>query len=200
MGNIYGYIRVSTKEQNEERQVLALKGLHIKQENLFVDKQSGKDFHRPQYERMVRKLKKDDLLYVKSIDRLGRSYGDILEQWRILTKEKGVDIVVLDMPLLDTRRSKDLTGILIADIVLQLLSYVAQTERENTRKRQREGIFAAQSRGVHFGPQRMELPENFPALADLWHQGGISSRQAALSLGISYQTFLRRAKEWEPAQ
>ena len=133
MGNIYGYIRVSTKEQNEDRQVLALKELHIKQENLFVDKQSGKDFHRPQYERMVRQLKKDDLLYVKSIDRLGRSYGDILEQWRILTKEKGVDIVVLDMPLLDTRWGKDLMGTFLSDIVLQILSFVAENERVNIR-------------------------------------------------------------------
>lgn len=154
----------------------------------------------PLYQKLIRKLKAEDTLVVTSIDRLGRNYSQILDQWRKITKTKEAAVVVLDMPLLDTRRGKDLTGTLIADIVLQLLSYVAQTERENTRKRQQEGIFAAQSRGVHFGPQRMELPENFPALADLWRQGGISSRQAALSLGISYQTFLRRAKEWEPTQ
>ena len=159
MGNIYGYIRVSTKEQNEERQVLALKGLQIKEENLFVDKQSGKDFHRPQYERMVRQLKKDDLLYVKSIDRLGRSYGDILEQWRILTKEKGVDIAVLDMPLLDTRRGKDLMGTFLSDIVLQVLSFVAENERANIRQRQAEGIAAAKARGSGSGGRRGLCPK-----------------------------------------
>ena len=196
----YGYIRVSTREQNEDRQLIALQEFPIPARRIFMDKMSGKDFQRPQYQHLLRLLKPGNILVVKSIDRLGRNYSQILDQWRKITKSKEAAVVVLDMPLLDTRRGKDLTGILIADIVLQLLSYVAQTERENTRKRQREGIFAAQSRSVHFGPQRMELPENFPALADLWRQGGISSRQAALSLGISYQTFLRRAKEWEPAQ
>ncbi len=199
-GKIYGYARVSTREQNEARQIKALLGFGVEQKNIVVEKQSGKDFARPLYQKLIRKLKAEDTLVVTSLDRLGRNYFQILDQWRKITKSIQAAVVVLDMPLLDTRRGKDLTGILIADIVLQLLSYVAQTERENTRKRQQEGIFAAQSRGVHFGPQRMELPENFPALADLWHQGGISSRQAALSLGISYQTFLRRAKEWEPAQ
>ena len=199
-GKIYGYARVSTREQNEARQIKALLDFGVEQKNIVVEKQSGKDFSRPLYQKLIRKLKAEDTLVVTSIDRLGRNYSQILDQWRKITKTKEAAVVVLDMPLLDTRRGKDLTGTLIADIVLQLLSYVAQTERENTRKRQQEGIFAAQSRGVHFGPQRMELPEISPALADLWRQGGISSRQAALSLGISYQTFLRRAKEWEPAQ
>ena len=151
MGNLYGYIRVSTREQNEDRQILALKELAIPEKNLFMDKQSGKDFKRPQYRKMVRKLKKDDLLYIKSIDRLGRNYSEILEQWRILTKEKGVDIVVLDMPLLDTRRGKDLMGTFLSDIVLQVLSFVAENERTNIRQRQAEGIAAAKARGVRFG-------------------------------------------------
>mgnify|MGYP000554911243 CR=1 FL=1 len=151
MGNLYGYIRVSTREQNEDRQILALKELSIPAKNLFIDKQSGKDFERPQYRKMVRKLKKDDLLYIKSIDRLGRNYSEILEQWRILTKEKGIDIVVLDMPLLDTRRGKDLMGTFLSDIVLQVLSFVAENERSNIRQRQAEGIAAAKARGVRFG-------------------------------------------------
>ena len=134
MGNLYGYIRVSTRDQNEDRQILALKELSIPEKNLFIDKQSGKDFERPQYRKMVRKLKKDDLLYIKSIDRLGRNYSEILEQWRILTKEKGIDIVVLDMPLLDTRRGKDLMGTFLSDIVLQVLSFVAENERSNIRQ------------------------------------------------------------------
>ena len=148
MGKLYGYIRVSTREQNEDRQILALKGLSIPEKNLFIDKQSGKDFERPQYRKMVRKLKKDDLLYIKSIDRLGRNYSEILEQWRILTKGKGIDIVVLDMPLLDTRRGKDLMGTFLSDIVLQVLSFVAENERINIRQRQAEGIAAAKARGV----------------------------------------------------
>ena len=151
MGNLYGYIRVSTREQNEDRQILALKELSIPEKNLFIDKQSGKDFERPQYKKMVRKLKKDDLLYIKSIDRLGRNYSEILEQWRILTKEKGIDIVVLDMPLLDTRRGKDLMGTFLSDIVLQVLSFVAENERTNIRQRQAEGIAAAKAKGVRFG-------------------------------------------------
>ena len=151
MGTLYGYIRVSTREQNEDRQLLALKELAIPEKNLFVDKQSGKDFERPQYRKMVRKLKKDDLLYIKSIDRLGRNYSEILDQWRILTKDKGVDIVVMDMPLLDTRRGKDLMGTFLSDIVLQVLSFVAENERMNIRQRQAEGIAAAKARGVRFG-------------------------------------------------
>ena len=193
MGNIYGYIRVSTKEQNEERQVLALKGLQIKAENLFVDKQSGKDFYRPQYERMVRQLKKDDLLYVKSIDRLGRRYGDILEQWRIITKDKGVDMVVIDMPLLDTRRGKDLLGNFISDLVLQILSFVAETERVNIKKRQAEGIAAAKARGVRFGRPRTPLPDNFTAIYSRWKAGEITGTAAAEKCGMPLATFRYRA-------
>ena len=149
--NIYGYIRVSSKDQNEDRQVLALRGMSVPEKNLYADRQSGKDFERPQYKRMLRKMKKDDLLYIKSIDRLGRNYGEILEQWRILTKEKGIDIVVLDMPLLDTRRGKDLMGTFLSDIVLQVLSFVAENERNNIRQRQAEGIAAAKARGFGLG-------------------------------------------------
>ena len=197
MGNIYGYIRVSTKEQNEDRQVLALKGLSIKEENLFVDKQSGKDFHRPQYERMVRQLKKDDLLYVKSIDRLGRNYGDILEQWRILTKEKGVDIVVLDMPLLDTRWGKDLMGTFLSDIVLQILSFVAENERVNIRQRQAEGIAAAKARGVHLGRPATPLPPGFEEALSKWKKGEITGTQAAKICKMPLSTFRYRAEHWE---
>ena len=154
----YGYVRVSTKDQNEDRQYIALRELCIPEENIFMDKQSGKDFVRPQYRRLVRRLKKDDLLYVKSIDRLGRNYTEILEQWRILTKEKGADIVVLDMPLLDTRRGKDLMGTFLSDIVLQELSFVAENERSNIRQRQAEGIAAAKARGVRFGRPPLPLP------------------------------------------
>lgn len=197
MGNVYGYIRVSTKEQNEDRQVMALKGLSIKEENLFVDKQSGKDFHRPQYERMVRQLKKDDLLYVKSIDRLGRNYGDILEQWRILTKEKGVDIVVLDMPLLDTRWGKDLMGTFLSDIVLQILSFVAENERVNIRQRQAEGIAAAKARGVHLGRPATPLPPGFEEALSKWKKGEITGTQAAKICKMPLSTFRYRAERWE---
>ena len=161
MGNCYGYIRVSTREQNEDRQLIALRKLSISEKNIFLDKMSGKDFDRPQYRKLVRKLKKDDLLYIKSIDRLGRNYTEILEQWRILTKEKGIDIVVLDMPLLDTRRGKDLMGTFLSDIVLQVLSFVAENERTTIRQRQAEGIAAAKARGVRFGRPPKALPENF---------------------------------------
>ena len=157
----YGYVRVSTREQKEDRQLLALRELSIPEENIFLDKQSGKDFLRPQYQRLVRKLKPDDLLYIKSIDRLGRNYGEILEQWRILTKEKQIDIVVLDMPLLDTRRGKDLMGTFLSDIVLQVLSFVAENERANIRQRQLEGIAAAKARGVRFGRPPRPLPVNY---------------------------------------
>lgn len=190
---IYGYIRVSTKEQNEDRQRIALQGLSIPEENIFMDRQSGKDFKRPQYIRLVRKLKPKDMLYVKSIDRLGRNYEEILEQWRILTKEKRIDIAVLDMPLLDTRQGRDLTGTLIADVVLQLLSYVAQTERENIRLRQAEGIAAAKANGVRFGRKRMEMPGDFEFFAEKWLEGKISARQAASKLGISHHTFIKHA-------
>lgn len=191
----YGYARVSTKEQHEERQLIALTGFGIAESAIFVDKQSGKDFERTQYRRLMRKLKDGDTLVVKSIDRLGRNYEEILEQWRVITKEKRAAIVVLDMPLLDTRQNRDLTGTLIADIVLQLLSYVAQTEREFIRQRQAEGIAAAKARGVRFGRQPMQRPENFLSLQQQWEHGEISARQAAEQLKITHRTFLRWVKE-----
>lgn len=161
MGTIYGYVRVSTREQNEDRQMRALQEVKIPESNIYVDKQSGKDFNRPRYRRMLRKMKPEDLLYVKSIDRLGRNYEEILEQWRILTKEKKVDIVVIDMPLLDTRRGKDLMGTFLSDIVLQVLSFVAENEHKNIRQRQKEGIEAARQRGVQFGRPPQDIPDNF---------------------------------------
>lgn len=193
---IYGYIRVSTREQNEDRQLIAMRELSIAEGNLFMDKQSGKDFERPQYRQMVRRLKKDDLLYIKSIDRLGRNYGEILEQWRILTREKGVDIAVLDMPLLDTRRGKDLMGTFLSDIVLQVLSFVAENERANIRQRQAEGIAAAKARGVRFGRERIPMPAGFEELAMGWRQGRVTAVQAGRELGVSRTTFKRRAEEW----
>ena len=200
MGNLYGYIRVSTREQNEDRQILALKELAIPEKNLFMDKQSGKDFERPQYRKMVRKLKKDDLLYIKSIDRLGRNYSEILEQWRILTKEKGVDIVVLDMPLLDTRRGKDLMGTFLSDIVLQVLSFVAENERTNIRQRQAEGIAAAKARGVRFGRPPKSLPENFHHLYQRWKNGKITGSAAAKQCGMPLSTFRYRAEIYEKSK
>ena len=200
MGNLYGYIRVSTREQNEDRQILALKELAIPEKNLFMDKQSGKDFKRPQYRKMVRKLKKDDLLYIKSIDRLGRNYSEILEQWRILTKEKGIDIVVLDMPLLDTRRGKDLMGTFLSDIVLQVLSFVAENERTNIRQRQAEGIAAAKARGVRFGRPPKSLPENFHHLYQQWKNGKITGSAAAKQCGMPLSTFRYRAEIYEKSK
>lgn len=191
----YGYARVSTKEQNERRQIIALTAFGITEDCIFVDKQSGKDFERTQYRRLMRKLKDGDTLVVKSIDRLGRNYEEILEQWRIITKEKRAAIVVLDMPLLDTRQNRDLTGTLIADIVLQLLSYVAQTEREFIHQRQAEGIAAAKARGVRFGRQPMQRPKDFPLVRQQWERGEISARQAAEQLKITHRTFLLWAKE-----
>lgn len=191
----YGYARVSTKEQNELRQLVALEQFGLEKKQIFVDKQSGKDFERRNYKRLVRRLKPGDTLVVKSIDRLGRNYAEILEQWRIITKEKRAAIVVLDMPLLDTRQSRDLTGTLIADIVLQLLSYVAQTEREFIRQRQAEGIAAARASGVRFGRPLIEQPETFPAVRALWASGGISARAAAKQLGVSAKTFTRWANQ-----
>ena len=201
-GNIavYGYIRVSTREQNEDRQRLALNGLDIPKTNVYMDKQSGKDFDRPQYRRLVRRMKKDDLLYVKSIDRLGRNYGEILEQWRILTKEKGVDIVVLDMPLLDTRRGKDLMGTFLSDIVLQILSFVAENERVNIRQRQAEGIAAAKLRGVRFGRPPRPLPENFPDAYRKWKTKKITGTAAAKACGMALSTFRYRAAVYENAR
>lgn len=190
---IYGYVRVSTREQNEERQMLAMREFSV--DRVYMDKQSGKNFARPAYQRMLRKMKNGDTLVIKSIDRLGRNYEEILEQWRSLTKEKGIAIVVLDMPLLDTRQNRDLTGTLIADIVLQLLSYVAQTEREFIRQRQREGIAAAKARGVRFGREPMPRPKEFDRLKVQWKEGKLSARAAAAQLNITHKTFLRWVNE-----
>ena len=189
----YGYERVSTKEQNEQRQIIVLTQFGLLQKCIYVDKQSGRDFERPQYRRLVRKLKNGDTLVVKSIDRLGRNYEEILEQWRIITKEKAAAIVVLDMPLLDTRKSRDLTGTLIADIVLQILSYVAQTEREFIRQRQAEGIATAKSRGVQFGRKPKEKPPEYPAVLEAWRRKELSARAAAARLGITHKTFQKWA-------
>ena len=196
-GNIYGYIRVSSRDQNEDRQLMAFAALRIPEKNIYLDKQSGKDFERPQYRKMVRKLKKDDLLYIKSIDRLGRNYEEILEQWRLLTKEKGIDIVVLDMPLLDTRRGKDLMGTFLSDIVLQVLSFVAENERSNIRQRQAEGIAAAKAKGVKFGRPPKPLPENFHNLYQKWKSGKITGTSAAKECGMPLSTFRYRAKKYE---
>lgn len=190
----YGYARISSRDQNERRQLIALQNFGIQRERIYVDRQSGKDFERDQYLRLLRKLGCGDVLVVKSIDRLGRNYEEILEQWRIITKEKQADIVVLDMALLDTRQSRDLTGTLIADIVLQLLSYVAQTEREFIRKRQAEGIAAAREQGVKFGRKPMERPLEYEKLKAQWERGEISARGAAKQLGITHRTFLLWAK------
>ena len=188
----YGYVRVSTKEQNEQRQMIALREFGIDTNRIYMDKQSGKDFERANCKKLLRKVKSGDTLVVKSIDRPGRNYDEILEQWRIITKEKQVAIVVLDMPLLDTRQNRDLTGTLIADIVLQLLSYVAQTEREFIRQRQAEGIAAAKAQGVQFGRRPMVRPTLFSLLKEQWTYNQISARAAAKQLGITHSTFLRR--------
>ncbi len=194
-GNTYGYVRVSTQEQNEARQLAAMQKFGVPERNVITEKISGKDFDRPKYPWLIQNLRSGDILVIKSIDRLGRSYEEILEQWAIITKERQAVVVVLDMPLLDTRQGRDLTGTLIADIVLQLLSYVAQTERENIRQRQAEGIAAAKANGVRFGRERMEMPKEFDGLMALWSEGRISARRAALQLGISHHTFLRCARE-----
>ncbi len=196
MSKTYGYIRVSTKEQNEDRQVIAMEQLQIPKKNIYIDKQSGKDFNRPQYIKMLRKMKKGDLLYIKSIDRLGRNYSEILEQWAVITKEKKVNIVVIDMPLLDTRdKGQDLIGVFVSDLVLQILSYVAETERDFIKKRQAEGIAAAKARGVKFGAKKKKLPDNFEQIRLLWEKGEITTREAGKILDISYSTFYRRCME-----
>ena len=191
IADIYAYVRVSTREQNEDRQLIAMNELQVPQKNIFIDKQSGKDFERPQYKKLLRKMKRDDLLYIKSIDRLGRNYNDIQEQWRVLTKEKGVDIVVLDMPLLDTRRGKDLMGTFLSDIVLQVLSFVAENERVNIRQRQAEG--------VRFGRIPKPLPENFHAAYQRWKHGEITGTAAAKECGMPLSTFRYRAEIYEKA-
>lgn len=194
----YGYIRVSTKDQNPERQYIALAEYYVPEENIFVDKLSGKNFNRPEYSKLLKRIQKGDMLIIKSIDRLGRNYGEILEQWRLLTKEIGADIQVIDMPLLNTNSQQgDLTGIFISDLVLQILAYVAETEREFIKQRQVEGIAAAKLRGVHFGVKKSEVPDNFCTYYRLWKNGKISCRKAAKKLGMSHSTFYRRCKEFD---
>ena len=195
--SVYGYIRVSSKDQKEDRQQIALKEVGVERQNIYVDKQSGKDFNRPQYKKMLRKLKKDDLLYIKSIDRLGRNYEEILQQWRILTKEKGVDIVVLDMPLLDTRRGKDLMGTFLSDIVLQVLSFVAENERTNINQRQAEGIAAAKAQGIKFGRPPLPLPDNFYEVHKAWRSKKITLKQAAAACNMPVGTFYGKARKFE---
>ena len=191
----YGYIRVSSTDQNEDRQLIAMNGLNIPKSNIFMDKQSGKDFERPAYKKFVKKLNLGDLLYVLSIDRLGRNYEEIQSQWRVLTKEKGVDIVVIDMPLLDTRLHKDLMGTFISDLVLQILSFVAQSERESIKKRQAQGIAAAKAKGIHMGRPIILIPENFGAIVKQWEEKHISLSQAMSQCGMKRSTFFQRVHE-----
>ena len=193
----YGYIRVSAKDQNIERQCAALEPFNLPEKHIFIDKESGKDFNRPSYQRMLKRVKKGDLIIVKSIDRLGRNYTEILEQWRTITKVIGADIMVIDMPLLDTTKTPGggLEGIFIADLVLQILAYVAETERSYIKQRQAEGIAAAKAKGVHFGKERQEMPEGFESLYNEWIIGKTTLRRAAKRLGISHTTFYRRCKE-----
>lgn len=193
-GMIYGYIRVSSIDQNEERQKIALHSQGVKDDFIYMDKQSGKDFERPQYKKLLKKLKAGDLLYILSIDRLGRNYAEIQNQWRILTKEIGIDICVIDMPMLDTRLNKDLMGTFIADLVLQILSFVAQSERENIRKRQAQGIAAAKARGVRFGRPPRPLPENYHSAYQRWKAGKITGTAAAKECGMPLATFRYRAE------
>lgn len=195
-GTVYGYIRVSTREQNEDRQRIAMEEAGVPERNVYMDKQSGKDFNRPQYRKLLRKLKKDDLLYIKSIDRLGRNYEEILQQWRYLTKDKGIDIVVLDMPLLDTRRGKDLMGTFLSDIVLQVLSFVAENERTNIRQRQAEGIAAAKARGVRFGRPEKEIPTDFGEIVAAWEEKQLPISEVLTRRDMSEATFYRRLREY----
>lgn len=191
----YGYIRVSSRDQNEDRQMDALQSL-VTKKNIYIDKQTGKDFDRPQYKKLVRKLKKDNLLYIKSIDCLGRNYSEIQDQWRYLTKEKGVDIVVLDMPLLDTRRGKDLMDTFLSDIVLQVLSFAAENEKSNIRQRQAEGIAAAKARGVRFGRPQIQLPDHFGQIVAAWERGEITIHEVIRQCDMSEATFYRRLREF----
>jgi len=193
----YGYMRVSSKEQNEERQRVALLEAGLKEKNIYLDRQSGKDFKRPQYKALYRKLKKDDVLFVKSIDRLGRNYQEIIEQWRNITRSRQADIVVLDMPLLDTRRGKDLMGTFISDIVLQVLSFVAENERTNIKQRQAEGIAAAKARGVKFGRPPIPIPENFYQMREDWRAGKITIKEAARACNMCPKTFYSKAVKFE---
>ena len=195
--NIYGYMRVSSKEQNEDRQKIALTEMGVPENNIYMDKQSGKDFERTQYKRLLRKLNENSVLYIKSIDRLGRNYGELNEQWRIITKEKKVDIVVIDMPLLDTRREKNLLGTFISDVVLALLSYVAENERTNIKQRQAEGIAAAKARGVKFGRPPLPIPENFYQMHKDWRAGKITIEEAAKACNMCPKTFYSKAVKYE---
>lgn len=197
MANIYGYVRVSSIDQNEQRQIVALKQKNVLCKNIYVDKQSGKNFERPQYKKLVRNLKQGDLLYILSIDRLGRNYIEIQEQWKILTKEKKVDICVIDMPLLDTRNGKDLMGLFIAGLILQILSYVAQVERENIKKRQAEGIRIAKERGVRLGRPPIPIPKEFKEIYKLWKENKISKRKGAMMLHTNHNTFSNWIKKHE---
>ena len=200
IANIYGYVRVSSKDQNEDRQMITLHEVGVPEKNIYLDKQSGKDFDRPMYKRLLRRLKPDDVLYIKSIDRLGRNYEEIQNQWRLLTKEKKVDIVVMDMPLLDTRRGKDLMGTFLSDIVLQVLSFVAENEHTNIKQRQAEGIAAAKAKGVRFGRPPKPLPENFHHVYQQWKAGKITGVTAAKACGMPMSTFRYRAEIYEKAK
>lgn len=193
---IYGYVRVSSVDQNEDRQTLALKEVRVDEKNIYMDKQSGRDFDRPNYKKLVKKLRAGDLLYVLSIDRLGRNYEEIQKQWRILTKEIGIDICVLDMPLLDTRNGKDLMGTFIADLVLQILSFVAQSERENIRKRQADGIAAAKARGVKFGRPEKGVPDGFERIVNAWEQKRLPFDEVLSQCNMSEATFYRKLREY----
>lgn len=195
--NIYGYMRVSPKEQNEDRQKIALTEMGVPEKNIYMDKQSGKDFERTQYKRLLRKLNENSVLYIKSIDRLGRNYGELNEQWRIITKEKKADIVVIDMPLLDTRREKNLLGTFISDVVLALLSYVAENERTNIKQRQAEGIAAAKARGVKFGRPPLPIPQNFYQMHKDWRAGKITIEEAAKACNMCPKTFYSKAVKYE---
>jgi len=196
MGNVYGYVRVSSIDQNEGRQLIAMDENKVPKRNVYVDKQSGKDFERPQYKKLVKKLKQGDLLYILSIDRLGRNYEDIQKQWRILTKDIGIDICVIDMPLLDTRNGKDLMGTFIADLVLQILSFVAQSERENIKKRQAQGIAAAKAKGVKFGRPEIPTPEGFDEHIEKWESGEITTSDVLKLTKLSKSTFYRKVREY----
>jgi len=196
MANVYGYIRVSSADQNEERQIIAMREKKISQENIFMDKQSGKDFDRPQYKEMIGRIQEGDLLYVLSIDRLGRNYEEIQKQWRILTKDIGADICVIDMPLLDTRNGKDLMGTFIADLVLQILSFCSENERVNIKKRQAEGIAAARARGVHLGRPVKEPPADFPEIVKAWEKGSITLKEAVNRCDMGETSFYRRLREY----
>ena len=193
---VFGYVRVSSQEQNEDRQLISMEQAGVPRSNIYIDKQSGKDFNRPNYKRLMKKLRSGDTLFIKSIDRLGRNYEEILNQWRIITKEKSVDVVVIDMPLLDTRHEKNLLGTFISDIVLQLLSYVSETERTNIKQRQAEGIAAAKKRGVKFGRPIKEMPPNFGELITQWEKKELTMQEILKTYNMSESTFYRRMREY----